>query len=141
MGRWILLVVAMLFATTEFASAQSSVFRTRRSASSVVWPIVIGGGIEYESDSDQTQYDFPLFLQYSFTERFQVSVETAFSHVLGSAPGVSNASGLDDLETTVEYEFFRERRYSPALTFLGGARWPTSTNSDIGAEEIGRAHV
>ncbi len=128
-----MLIVVSFFATTELASAQSNVFRTRRSASSVVLPLVLGGGLEFETDSEHTQYDFPLSLQYSFTETFQLNIESAFTHVQGSGPGVSTASGLDDIETSLEYEFLRERRYSPSLTALGGARWPTATNQDIGA--------
>lgn len=58
-GPWIVLVLLLV---AGGASAQVSVFKTRRSASSVTLPLVIGGGFEFESDSEFTQYDVPLLL-------------------------------------------------------------------------------
>ncbi len=132
-GRWGLAAVACFLTTAELASAQSSVFRTRRSASSVALPLVVGGGFEFETDSDQTQYDLPFFAQYSFTETFQLSVETALSHIDAKSQAASTLTGIDDLEATLEYELIRERRFAPSFTVLGGARWPTSTDPDLGS--------
>ena len=115
-GRWGLAAVACFLTTAELASAQSSVFRTRRSASSVALPLVVGGGFEFETDSDQTQYDLPFFAQYSFTETFQLSVETALSHIDAKSQAASTLTGIDDLEATLEYELIRERRFAPSFT-------------------------
>lgn len=41
-------------------------------------------------------------------------------------------TGLGDLETELEYEFVRERRYRPALTAETLIRWPTATDRRIG---------
>lgn len=38
---------------------------------------------------------------------------------------------LGDLETSVEYEFLRERRYRPALNAEGAIKWPTATDPDL----------
>lgn len=132
-GRWGLAAAACFLTTSELASAQSSVFRTRRSASSVALPLVVGGGFEFETDSDQTQYDFPLFAQYSFTETFQLSVETALSHIDAKSQAASTLTGIDDLEAALEYEFIRERRFTPSFTVLGGARLPTASDSNLGS--------
>ena len=131
--RWSLLIVSGLFFTTGLAFAQSSVFHTRKSASAEILPLVLGGGLEFETDSNQTQYDVPFLLQYSFTETFQATIETALTHIDSNSEDVRTVTGADDIETSLEYEFLRERRYRPSLTVFGGMRWPTSTDADIGA--------
>lgn len=125
-------VLVVLFVGAESAFGQASIFKTRRSPSSVTLPFVLVGGFEYESDSDQTQMDVPLALQYSFSEIFQASIETAATRIRTHGEDSRTVSGLDDVETNVEYEFLRERRYRPSLAAFGGIKWSTSTQPDIG---------
>jgi hypothetical protein len=42
-------------------------------------PFTLGGGIEWTQDGDQTEWDFPLFLEYTPIEQFQISIETRVS--------------------------------------------------------------
>ena len=62
----------------------------------------------------------------------KVSIEPNVTHIAAKIKGVRTVTGFADLETSVEYEFLRERRYRPGLTVLGGIKWPTSTDLDIG---------
>lgn len=95
-------------------------------------PLTIGSGVEFETDKDQSQYDFPMLLEYNFTQTLKLAVEPNVTYIVAKAQGVRTVVGFADLETTLEYEFVRERRYRPGLTALGTIRWPTSTDVDIG---------
>lgn len=111
------------------------ILRTRQPPSATwdPWlPLTVGSGIEFETDKDQSQYDFPFLLEYNFTQTLKLTVEPLFSHIAAKAKDVRTVSGMGDLETSVEYEFLRERRYRPAFTAVGTVRWPTSTDADIG---------
>jgi hypothetical protein len=107
-----------------------------RFAPSQTWdpwlPLTIGSGIEYERDSEQRQFDFPILLEYNFTQTLKLTVEPNIVHISPKRKDVREVTGLDDMETSVEYEFLRERRYRPALTAIGSIKWPIATDRDIG---------
>lgn len=125
-------VLVVLLVGTESAFGQATIFKTRRSPSSVTLPLVIAVGLEYETDQDQSQIDAPLALQYSFSETFQASIETSATQIRTKGEQSGTVTGLDDIETNLEYEFLRERRYRPSLAAFGGIKWSTSTQPDIG---------
>ena len=131
-----LLIAASVFAIVEPALAQVGILKTRPSSSSTwnpLTPFTIGTGLEFETDSEQTQYDFPLVVEYNPTQLLQFTLESAVTHIDGNAEDVRTVTGLDDLETSVAYEFLRERRYTPALTGIGLIKWPLASDSDIGS--------
>ena len=131
--RWQLIIAAALLATSSPAFAR--ILRTR-SSPSATWdpwfPLIIGSGVEFQTDKDQTEYDFPFLLEYNFTETLKLTVEPLVTHIEGKAKDVRTVTGAGDLETSLEYEFLRERRYRPALTAEGVIRWPTHTDPDTG---------
>ena len=111
------------------------ILKTRPSASSTWAPwsaIVIGSGLEFLTDNKQSEYDFPLLLEYNFTERLKLSLEPNFVYLAAKSRDERTVGGLGDLETSVEYEFLRERRYRPALSAQGLIRWPTAIDPDLG---------
>jgi hypothetical protein len=111
------------------------ILKTRPSASSTWAPwsaIVIGSGLEFQTDSKQSQYEFPLLLEYNFTERLKLGLEPNFVYLAARSRDERTVGGLGDLETAVEYEFLRERRYRPALSAQGLIRWPTASDPDLG---------
>lgn len=95
-------------------------------------PLTIGGGFEFQTDKDQTEFNFPLLIEYNFTEQLKLTVEPNVVLIEPERKGVHSADGFGDLETTVQYELLRERRYRPALTVEGLIKWPTATDPDIG---------
>jgi len=97
-----------------------------------LYSLLVGGGFEYQTDSDQTEYGFPLLIEYNFTEQFKLTLEPVFTDIVGKKPDVQSVSGFGDLETTAEYEFLSERRYRPSLSFEGAIRWPTAADPDLG---------
>src|SRR5262245_49765910 len=112
MRRWLLLLVAL--------PAYGRVLSTRPTPSETFNPVLsltVGGGVEYEPD----RYEFPLLVEYNFSEELLLTVEPKVVY----DPKIA---GWGDLETTLGWEFLRERRYRPALTAEGTIRWPTATN-------------
>gem|GEM_PF-1245230 len=127
------LLLVILAATALPASARMLTTNPSASASwSPLSPLIIGGGIEYETDSDQTQYDFPLLLEYSLTEELKFTVEPTYVSIHSKSEDVRSVTGFGDLETSVEYEFLQELRYRPALSAKGIIKWPTAADPDLG---------
>jgi hypothetical protein len=115
--------------------AGARILKTKRSASSNSSPwsdLVIGSGMEFQSDSKETEYDFPFLLEYNLTERFKLSLEPNFVYIAANSKDSRTVGGLGDLETSFEYEFLRERRYRPALSAQGLIKWPTASDPDLG---------
>lgn len=128
-------VLILAVVTLASAPASARITRTRPTPTerwNPILPLTIGGGFEFERDSEQRQYDFPLLVEYNFSETLKLSVEPNFVYIDGKTPDVNTVFGFDDLETSVEWEFLPERRYRPALTAQGLVKWPTSTDPDIG---------
>jgi hypothetical protein len=133
----IVLGVAWAALATSSALAQtSSIIRTRQAPSSTWDPLArlsLGGSVELERHDGETRFDIPIRLEYSLTEQCRISLEQNFAHLNNKDFEVGSVGGLGDLETSVEYEFLPERRYTPALSAEGVIRWPTATDADLGA--------
>ena len=115
------------------ASARILTLRPTPSETWNPWlPFTLAGGFEFETDRQESRYDFPLLVDYNFSEWFKLSLEQNFSYIHAKKAGVSSVGGVGDLETSAAWEFLRERRYRPALTMEGIVRWPTATKSDLG---------
>ena len=136
------LIAAGLLLAAHPSSAR--ITRSRSTASSGTLPtpipsfwtpfysLVIGSGFEYQRDREQTEYGFPILIEYNFSERIKLTIEPKFSKIVGRTPDVRSIGGFGDLETTLDYEFLRERRYRPALSFEGKIKWPTAEHPDLG---------
>lgn len=126
------LVVAALLSV---CSSSARILRTRQTPSERwdPWvPITLGSSIEFETDKEQSQYEFPMFLEYNFSPSLALSVEPNVVHISPKVKDGRAVTGIGDLETSLEYEFLRERRYRPALTAEGLIRWPTASDLEIG---------
>lgn len=116
-------------------SLPARILKTRSTASSTFspWsPILVGSGLEFQTNSQESEYDYPLLLEYNFTEKLKLSIEPNFVQILAKARDARSIGGLGDLETSLEYEFLRERRYRPALSAQGLIKWPSATDPDLG---------
>jgi hypothetical protein len=135
-GIVVVMLIVGALAVSRQAAAQTGILRTRPSATEVLNPLApftLGSGFEFERDDEHDQYNAPLVLEYNPAPRFKLTFESALTHITNKGEETFTATGLDDLETSVEYEFVRERRYRPALTMIGLVKWPTTTSSDIGS--------
>ena len=136
------LIAAALLATAAPASAR--ITRSRSSASttapSAVAPsfwaplasIVFGLGIEYQTDSEQTEFAIPFLLEYNVTERLKLILEPEYASIDSKSPDEPSLDGFGDLEAALDYEFLSERRYRPALSLEGRIKWPTASDPDLG---------
>ncbi len=150
-ARFLRIRCAVLLTAALLAGAPPAVARlkkTRSSASSTAttpslltpfYSLIVGGGVEYQSDDEQTEWGFPILIEYQFSERITLTIEPMFASIRGKQPGVRSVSGFGDLETTLDYEFLRERRYRPAFSVEGKIRWPTAADPDLG--ERGRDYT
>ena len=128
--------VLLMALTSVLALAQPAAARLLRTGPTPLehWnPLVsltIGSSVEYEHTSDQSQLEFPFFVEYNLTPALKATIEPSVVHL---EPKKGNSvTGMGDLETALDYEFLRERRYRPALTAEGVVRWPTASNADLG---------
>ena len=94
--------------------------------------LIVGGGFEFETDHGRSEYNFPLLVEYNFTERLRATLEPTVAYIDSKSPDVRSVGGWGDLETSMQWEFLRERRYRPALTLDGIIKWPTATKPDLG---------
>lgn len=131
-----LLIAAALVWIAQPVSAR--ITRTRPSPSqtySPLLPLTIGGSFEYESNDEAQQFDLPGLFEYNFSEKLRLTLEPDYVKINSRDEEVlPSASGFGDLETSLDYEFLRERRYRPALTAEAKIRWPTAQDPAVGAD-------
>lgn len=133
MRIWSILIVASVVAAARPASAQILTRTTLRPSEnwSPVLALTVGGGLEFQTDDQETEYNFPLLVEYNFTQYVKLSLEQNMTYLV--TKGQHSVGGFGDLETSVEWEFLRERRYRPALTAGGVIKWPTASHPDLGS--------
>ena len=131
----VLRLLAVMAALGASETTEGKIVKTR-TAPSETWnpflPLTVGLNLEYETNNEQTQYDMPMLVEYNFNEQFKLTLEPDYLVIDGKAKDVKSVSGWGDTETSFEYEFIRERRYRPAITFEGTIKWPTAEHTDLG---------
>src|SRR5258705_13421854 len=138
MRSWLALPSGFLVLAATLIVAQPAFARiTRiRQTPSETWnpllPLVIGSGLEIQTDKDETSYEFPMLFEYNFTEEFKISIEPNYVLKVPRDPQDSTIEGWGDLETSAEWEFLKERRWRPALTAELIIKWPTHASLDTG---------
>jgi hypothetical protein len=133
MRSWWILICAGIIAATQPVSAR--IIQTKPSPSETWSPLLsltVGGGFEFETDHERSEYDFPFLVEYNFTEMLRATIEPNFAYIRSKSPNVRSVGGTGDLETSMEWEFLRERRFRPALTMEGIVKWPTASDPDLG---------
>ena len=113
------LVLCALVVTAVPVSAK--ILKTRKSSQAQGLAVTFGSGVEYESDSDQSEYGFPFLFEYGMTKRLKLTVEPQYT-VIRSTEGDS-VSGPGDLETTLTFDLVPERRYRPLFSAEGLVKW------------------
>jgi len=138
MRPWPIWRSGILVVATTLIVTQSAFARITRTKATPVesWnpllPLVIGSGFEIQTNKDETEYNFPMLIEYNFTEELKLSIEPNYVLKVPRDPAEPTIDGWGDLETSVEWEFIRERRWRPALTAELLVKWPTHSNQDTG---------
>ena len=119
------------------ALAEAKILKTRRAGPSTRQTLLtVGSGFEYETDPEESDYDYPFLVELGITRNLQLTLEPNYT-VIRSKPGENgtNVSGWGDLETTLEYEFLPERRWRPSFTAETIVKWPTAAHDELGTGE------
>lgn len=135
--RRLILVFAMALLALAQLPASAKIRKTRESGQYREYrelPLTIGSGIEYETDEEGSEYGFPFLVEYGLTDVITLAVEPDF--VVVDPVDRPVAHGFGELETSVVYEYVRERRNRPALCAELLVKWPTATHDSLGTGEI-----
>ena len=90
-----------------------------------------GAAIEFQTSSEGTETSVPLELEYGLTDWLSVLVEPVFLTAIRPKSG-ENATGVGDLEMTLQGLVVQESEFMPALALAAEVKIPTATNSLIG---------
>ena len=94
--------------------------------------VEIQTAFEYQTSKEGTERALPFAFEYGITDKFSVLVEPVFYTAIRPKTG-TQATGIGDLEVTLEYRFAREKGRRPALAFAGEVKAPTARNILIGS--------
>ena len=93
--------------------------------------LVVGASYEFQTSSQGTEHAVPLALEYGFTKRLAVLVEPVLYTAIRPAAGRA-ATGIGDLEATVQLLVVDETAYLPAVALAAELKFPTARNRAIG---------
>lgn len=131
-----LVIVGGVLGSVAPALAQSTIIHTRKPPSEIwspLHPLTIGASVEFETEHPTTEIEVPVTVDYNVSRYLLVHLEPQFGYI---DTDKSDIGGLGDTETSVEYEFLHERRYTPSLTSQAGIRWPTASHAALGEPGI-----
>jgi hypothetical protein len=131
MKTWRIVIAAALLASPSYARILTTKPQPSETFSAVL-SLTVGGGVEFESDDEKTQWEFPVFAEYNLTKTTRLTIEPKLVHLDPKDEEERTVSGWGDLETSAQWEFLRERRYRPACSVEGIIRWPTATHDELG---------
>ena len=92
--------------------------------------LLLGSGLEFETDGEETAYGFPFLAEYELTRRFKLGVEPSWILVRKKAGGQVSSPG--DLETRLTAELIAQRRSRPGFSVESVVKWPTAHRPDLG---------
>lgn len=126
--RHCIIVFSLMALTATPASAR--ILKTMKRALGAREQLTVGSGLEYQTDSEESELDLPFLLEYGFTERLKLTVEPNWARIHRKAG--ASVSGFGELETAVTYDFLAERRYRPGLSAEAIVKWPTASHDELG---------
>jgi hypothetical protein len=93
--------------------------------------LVLSGTYEFQTSAQGTEHALPFAFEYGIANRLALLVEPVL--VTAIRPEVPpNATGLGDLEVTLQFLARTEHGWFPALAIAAEEKFPTATNRQIG---------
>ncbi|HKW08955.1 MAG TPA: transporter, partial [Gemmatimonadaceae bacterium] len=93
--------------------------------------LLVSGTYEFQASPQGTEHAVPVALEYGIANRLALLVEPVLvTMIRPEAP--PNATGVGDLEVTLQYLARGEGRLMPALALAAEEKLPTATNRQIG---------
>jgi hypothetical protein len=86
---------------------------------------------EFQTSSDGKEYAAPIAIEYGLANRFELLVEPVFYTAIRPKLG-PRATGVGDLECTLEYLALNENGRLPAIALAAEFKLPTTKNNLIG---------
>ena len=87
----------------------------------------IGGAFELQTSDQGKEYAAPLLLEFGLFDRLELAAEPVFYTSIKPNTGLS-ATGIGDLELTLSYLLFKEKKTMPAISIAGEIKIPTAKN-------------
>lgn len=128
--RFELLILLLMIAAVAAPARAQVIGRTKQGARNT-GGFLVGAAFEYTNDEEAQEFVYPFFAEYGLKSTLKLVGEWDYTQISSKVPAVTSASGLGDLETSVEWEFVTERRRRPALTVEFGVKWPTASYPNI----------
>ncbi|MEP7146589.1 MAG: transporter [bacterium] len=91
----------------------------------------VGSAYEIQTSDQGKEYAVPFVFEYGITDRFEIVVEPILFSSIKPNSG-STAKGLGDLEMTLSYLLFKEKKSFPAIALAAEVKIPTANNKLIG---------
>lgn len=130
MTAWVLLVLALIAWRAVPAAADLSL-ETETARLLPPGHFEFSTAFEYQKSSNGEEYDTPLALEFGLIDRVEVLIEPV-PYTSIRAPGGPAATGLGDLEITLQYLLLHEKKYIPAIVGAFEVKIPTARNLQIG---------
>ena len=93
--------------------------------------LLLSGTYEFQTSPQGTEHAVPVALEYGITNRLTLLLEpVVMTAIRPETP--PNATGLGDLEVTLQYLARPEQRLAPAIAFAVEEKLPTARNRQIG---------
>ena len=92
----------------------------------------LGSGIEYESNSEQTELGLPFLVEYGVTRALTVSAEPKFVSL--NPRGGKSLRGVGEIETSASYGLLVNRGRRPAIAATAKIVWPTASRAELGTD-------
>lgn len=124
------LVFLAIFSMSASPISAKIVKTLGRALESQALTLTVGSALEYQTDSEQTVYDFPFLLERSLAPDLKLTLEPNYIYV-HSTVGPS-VHGFGELEAALTYDFLAERRNRPGLSALGLIKFPTASHAALG---------
>lgn len=127
----VLLSVAGLLSLAVPASAR--ILKTKRPGEYREFVLTVGSGLEFETDADESVYDFPFLVEYGVTEELRLAAEPNYVWIRGNDG--DSVDGFGDLETSATYELIGEEEQRPSFSAEFVIKWPTASKDELGTGE------
>ena len=95
----------------------------------------LGTALEFQTSPNGEEYAIPMAIEFGLLKNLELMIEpVAFTSIQPRSGRAANGAG--DLESSLAYLVFDERRILPAMALAGEVKFPTAQNLQIGSGEF-----
>jgi hypothetical protein len=124
-------VVTWLLALSAASASSQQPLETETARLPMQGTALIGTTYEFQTSPQGTEHALPFTFEYGITDRLALLIEPVLLTSIRPKSG-RNATGLGDMEATVQYLVREETEGFPALALAGEIKVPTARDTLIG---------